>query len=116
MTTATTYHGQVTIETAVPLTDLHLGDFVLGTDTDELPFRTLHQVTAELGMHHVPVEGNEPLSLLDRVIRLFSRKIAGVLVDGINGDEDAGADPGLFALATTPTLDRLIVPDGRDPQ
>jgi hypothetical protein len=104
---ALTYNGRVTIEAGIPLGELKLGDTVLGWPDPDDPAgpRTTHVVIATLGKHYVPMEDStwpERLLMrlgLERVI--VGSRVEGILVDG------AGGSPGLFALETNPTLDRI---------
>lgn len=106
MTTALTFSGWVEIEPGVPLGQLSLGDVVLGLPDPDDPSgpRTTHAVTAVLGQHYVPSEDPaqfERFLIKARLERLIAGpKVEGVLVNGVHG-------PGLFALMTTPVLDRM---------
>lgn len=103
MTTALTIRGTAALETDVPLADLNAGDLVLGLPTDDLPFRTLHRVTEPLGRHKVPFE-DQP-TWLERAF-LAGPRVDGILVEGVRDDGQPGT-PALFALDTTPVLDRV---------
>ena len=100
--------NQAYIEPAIPLAQLRVGDTVLGLQNPDDPSepRTTHLVTAPLGDYHVPTE--DPTAFDRLLIKLGAErllagpKVRGILVDGANGDL------GLFALDTTPTLDRVI--------
>lgn len=109
MITAPTIRGTAVLDQDCPLADLEVGDLVLGLPTDDLPVRTLHRVTAALGQHRVPFE--EPPSWVERTF-LAGSKVDGILVEGIH-DDGAPGTPALFALETTPVLDRVMAWDAR---
>lgn len=100
-------YGLVDIEPDIPLDQLFTGDLVLGLPDPENPGRprTVHTVLATFGRYRVPSE--EPTFIERLLIRVGAesvvagRRIEGILVDGMAG-------PGLFALETTPALDRVI--------
>lgn len=106
-TCALTFEGYVDIETAIPLQQLEAGDTVLGIVDPDRPDqpRTTHVVLATLDRHYVPTE--DP-TILERFLtkagleRLVAgERVEGILVNGTHG-------PGLFALDSTPVLDRVI--------
>lgn len=106
-----TYFGVVEVEPNVALDALRVGDEVLGLPdpVDQDRPRTLHRVTKTLGEHHVPAE--DP-GFLDRLLAggRFERLVAGERVEGVLVEGqlvDGGVSPGLFALDTTPVLDRV---------
>ncbi len=104
---ALTFEGLVDIEAGIPLADLVLGDTVLGVIDPENPNtpRTTHVVIATLGQHHVPSE--DPSRVESFLIGVgLQRLVAGARVEGILVDGTYG--PGLFALESTPVLDRVI--------
>jgi hypothetical protein len=104
---ALTYDGTVTIEPGVPLEELQPGDTVLGLQDPDDPTapRTTHVVTAPLGKHFVPTE--EPTRVEEFLARIgLERVFAGPPIEGILAEGTYG--PGLFALDTTPELDRVI--------
>jgi hypothetical protein len=107
MTTAATIYGTATIQAAVPLADLNIGELVLGTPSEDLPYRTLHRVTAPLGVHRVPAEELDSLldRALDHVLRPGDRE-RGVLVDSLCGGN--ATTPAMFTEEHTPTLDRVV--------
>jgi hypothetical protein len=106
LSTALTSEGYVDIESEVPLGDLRAGETVLGVADPDDPNapRTTHVVTETLGEHHVPTE--DP-TWIDRILigGRFERLVAGGRVSGVLVNGTYG--PGLFALDTTPVLDRV---------
>lgn len=104
---ALTFDGYVDTETAIPLEQLKTGDTVLGiinlNDLGEP--RTTHVVVATLGKHYVPTE--DP-TILERFLTKagLERLVAGERVEGVLVEGEHG--PGLFALESTPVLDRVI--------
>jgi hypothetical protein len=106
-TCALTFDGYVDVETAIPLQQLEVGDTVLGIVDPDQPDepRTTHVVTVTLGQHYVPTE--DP-TILERFLTKagLERLVAGGRVEGILVNGTHG--PGLFALDSTPVLDRVI--------
>lgn len=104
---ALTFDGYVDVETDIPLEQLKCGDTVLGSVNPNDPGepRTTHLVTATLGKYHVPTE--QPTAFERLLAKTgLERLVAGERVEGIlvAGEHN----PGLFALETTPVLDRVI--------
>lgn len=107
MTTASTIRGTVTVEPDVALTDLNVGDLVLGTpNSDTAPLRTLHRVVKPFGKHHVPMEG--PASRLERFVARLERGELGVVVELVSDNRYDEPDLAMFVAESTPTLDRVI--------
>lgn len=97
--TAFTVNGTAVYETGVSLTNLNVGDLVLGTPEPGRAARTLHEVTEPYGKHKVPFE--EPPSWFERTF-LAGSKQTGVLVQTVG----AGT-PAMFVEETTPVIDRV---------
>lgn len=103
---ALTVRGNVNIEPSIPLADLNVGDFVLGTPTPDLePMRTLYRVTKPYGNHRVPLE--PPVSLLERVLSTVDGKCLGVLVELVVGEAVAEPFPAMFTEEHAPAVDRV---------
>ncbi len=106
-TTASTIRGTVTVEPDVALSDLNVGDLVLGTpNSDTAPLRTLHRVVKPFGKHHVPVEG--PTSRLERFVARLERGELGVVVERISDYPGSEPDLAMFVADSTPVLDRVV--------
>lgn len=104
--TALTIRGTATIERDVALSDLRVGDLVLGTPSpDTAPLRTLHRVTEAYGKHRIPIEA--PSSPLERLASRFERGHLGVVVELVEAEpSNGGGCLAMFTEASTPTLDR----------
>ncbi len=107
MTTASTIRGTVTVEPDVALSDLNVGDLVLGTpDSDTAPLRTLHRVVTAFGKHRIPPEA--PSTRLERFVLRLERGELGVVVERISDQPSGEPDLAMFVADHTPTLDRVI--------
>ncbi len=105
--TAPTVRGTATIEPGVSLTDLNVGDLILGAPTPDLPVRTLHRVIRPYGRYRIPLE--QPATRVERILSLLQRRHPGILVDLVLDEDlpDDGPFRAMFTDRWSPTVDRV---------